>query len=75
MTAWSDWEWLAPAAPWIGAVLLLLAGLITAVGVWARWQPTPDEEDNGLPLLLRWGPSLLFGAGCAAVVWLAAPAM
>lgn len=71
MTAWIGGEFLTPAMPWIGAALLLVAGLAAVAGVWARWQPSPDDEDNGMPLLLRWSPALVFGAGCAALVWLA----
>jgi serine phosphatase RsbU (regulator of sigma subunit) len=72
MTAWIGGEWLTPAIPWIGAALLLLAGLAAVAGVWARWQPSHDDEDSGMPLLLRWSPALVLGAGCAALVWLAA---
>lgn len=73
MTTWSDWEWLVPAAPWIGAALLLLAGLVATAGVWARWQPVPSNEGGGMPLLVRWSPALALGVGCAVVVWLATP--
>lgn len=71
---WSNWGCLAPAAPWIGAALLLLAGLIAIAGVWARWKPRPGDEVENMPLPLRWIPSLALGGGCAAVVWLATSA-
>lgn len=71
MTAWNSWECLAPAAPWGGAALILLAGIVAIAGVWARWKPEPSDEVAGMPLLLRWIPALILGAGCAAVVWLA----
>jgi serine phosphatase RsbU (regulator of sigma subunit) len=74
MTAWNSWECLAPAAPWAGAALLLLAGIVAVAGVWARWKPKPSDEVAGMPLLLRWMPALTLGAGCAAVVWLATSA-
>jgi len=70
MTAWNSWECLAPAVPWAGAALLLLAGMLTIAGVWARWKPGSGDEAEGMPLLLRWIPALILGAGCATVVWL-----
>jgi serine phosphatase RsbU (regulator of sigma subunit) len=73
MTAWSNWECLAPAAPWIGAACLLLAGLLAMAVVWARWQPVPGDEDHGMPLPWRYGPAVALGSGCAVVVWLATP--
>jgi len=74
MTVWNSWECLAPAAPWAGAALLLLAGIIAVAGVWLRWKPKPNDEVAGMPFLLRWGPALTLGCGCAAVVWLATSA-
>ena len=73
MTGWIDWQWLALAAPWFGAALIALTGLIAAAAVWARWQPSPDVEIGGLPPLLRWGPALALGCGCAALFCLATP--
>jgi serine phosphatase RsbU (regulator of sigma subunit) len=73
MTAWSNWECLAPAVPWIGAALVLLAGLLATAMVWARWQPVPGNEVGGMPLLWRYSPALALAAGCAVVVWLATP--
>ncbi len=68
---WSSWECLAPAAPWVGAALLLLAGLVAIAVVWARWKPKPGDETENMPLLLRAIPALTLGGGCAAVAWLA----
>ena len=75
MTFWIDWEWLVPAAQWTGAALLLLAGLIATAGVWARWQPSPEVDAEGMPLLVRWSPALALGAGCAVIVWLITPSL
>jgi hypothetical protein len=75
MTAWSNWEWLVPAAPWIGAALLLLAGLVSVAVVMARWQPVPGDEARGMPLPWRYCPALALGSGCAVVVWLVSPAL
>ena len=73
MTAWSNWESLALAAPWIGAAFLLLAGLLAMTVVWVRWQPVPGDEDRGMPLVWRYGPALALGSGCAVMIWLVTP--
>ncbi|MGO9240561.1 MAG: PP2C family protein-serine/threonine phosphatase [Bryobacteraceae bacterium] len=74
MVDWGDWGWLAPAAPWLGAAVALMAALVATATVWARWKPEPGDEAGGLPLSLRWIPALTLGIAFAAVVWLLAPA-
>ena len=74
MVDWGNWEWLAPAAPWIGAAVALVSALLATATVWARWRPEPGDEAGGMPLSLRWIPALTLGIASAAVVWLVIPA-
>lgn len=67
------WGTLAPAVPWIGAAVALVAALVAAAAVWARWRPEPGDEAGGMPLSLRWIPALTLGIAIAAVVWLLTP--
>ncbi len=73
MVDWGNWEWLAPAAPWIGAAVALISALLATATVWARWRPEPGDEAGGMPLSLRWIPALTLGIASAAVVWLVMP--
>ena len=70
MAASSSWGMLAPAVPWIGAAVALVAALLAAATVWARWRPEPGDEAGGMPASLRWIPALTLGIASAAVVWL-----
>ncbi|MGD0577595.1 MAG: hypothetical protein ABSC08_01575, partial [Bryobacteraceae bacterium] len=73
MVDWGNWQWLAPAAPWIGAAVALIAALVATATVWARWRPEAGDEAGGMPLSLRWIPALTLGIASAAVVWLMMP--